>query len=320
MSSSSTLPRVLVLCSGRHLSEAADLARAKPYVHDQVTALQAQGLEVEVLAIPGRGVRGYAQAVGAVAEKAAGYDLVHAHFGLCGLAAGLARRCPVVTTFHGSDVNDARLRKLSIAAAGLSAWRIFVADELRSQMPGWVTQRRSSVLACGVDTEVFRPRARSEARAALGWDEAGRKVLFAGSFSNPVKDPGLAKEAVAGIEGVELVELKGYTREQVALVMNACDALLLTSHREGSPQVVKEAIASNLPVVSVDVGDVKRRLEPPTGVVVTSRSPDELGAALCAALSAPRPHNGSVQAAAFSNSSVAEELIDIYQRTLAQSG
>ena len=102
-----------------------------------------------------------------------------------------------------------------------------------------------------------------------------KHVLFAGALDNPVKDPELAKEIIRIIntqatqptisgEGqkqeVQLIELKGYTRDQVNALMYTCDALLMTSKTEGSPQVIKEAMACGLPIVSTDVGDVKERL------------------------------------------------------------
>src|SRR4030065_378658 len=43
---------------------------------------------------------------------------------------------------------------------------------------------------------------------------------------------------------------------EVAAFLNACDCLLMTSNQEGSPNIVKEALACNLPVISIDVGDV----------------------------------------------------------------
>ena len=87
----------------------------------------------------------------------------------------------------------------------------------------------------------------------LGWDTNGRYVLFAGAFDNAVKNSLLAKEALSLINDVHLVEMRGFTREQVNLVMNAANCLLMTSHREGSPQVVKEAMVCGTPIVSVDV-------------------------------------------------------------------
>ena len=55
--------------------------------------------------------------------------------------------------------------------------------------------------------------------------------------------------------------------------MNACDALLFVSMYEGSPNIVKEALACNLPIVSVAVGDVAERLEGVAGCTCRSADP-----------------------------------------------
>jgi glycosyltransferase involved in cell wall biosynthesis len=117
--------------------------------------------------------------------------------------------------------------------------------------------------------------------------EFGNKdILFAGCFINDVKDPELAKAAVECLKQqnrrvnghVELVELKGYIRSEVAMLLNASDCMLLTSHQEGSPQVVKETMACCCPVVSVDVGDVATTIGGLDGFVITTREPADIAA------------------------------------------
>jgi len=115
--------------------------------------------------------------------------------------------------------------------------------------------------------------------------EKGKKhVLFAGAFDNTVKDPMLAKAAMNELtnKGVnaELIELKGYNREQVNALMYNCDAFLMTSKTEGSPQVIKEAMVCGCPIVSVDVGDVAERIEGIEGCfLVSTRDPKDIAAA-----------------------------------------
>jgi glycosyltransferase involved in cell wall biosynthesis len=112
-----------------------------------------------------------------------------------------------------------------------------------------------------------------------------KHVLFAGAFDNAVKDSALAQVTInqlrsEGIQ-VELIELKGYNRDQVTALMYNCHALLMTSKTEGSPQVVKEAMACGCPIVSVDVGDVAERIEGVEGCyVVPTREPQDLANAL----------------------------------------
>jgi teichuronic acid biosynthesis glycosyltransferase TuaC len=112
------------------------------------------------------------------------------------------------------------------------------------------------LIPSGVDIELFKPIEQNQARKFLNLDEDRKYILFAGAFANQVKNFSLAQEAVALLTNTNLIELQGYSREEVVLLLNAVDVVLMTSFTEGSPQIIKEAMACNCPIVSVRVGDV----------------------------------------------------------------
>lgn len=116
--------------------------------------------------------------------------------------------------------------------------------------------------------------------------------MFAGAFDNWVKNSKLAIESVMNISDTELLELKGYNRNQVSLLMNACDVILITSFSEGSPQVIKEAMACNLPIVSTDVGDVKEVIGNTEGCYITSFDPKDVAEKIKMALDFGKRTNG----------------------------
>lgn len=148
----------------------------------------------------------------------------------------------------------------------------------------------------------------------------GRFVLFSGSFTNDVKNPALAKLAMEKVVDAELVELRGYNREEVNLLMNAADCLLMTSHREGSPQVIKETMACGTPVVSVDVGDVKDVINDTDGCYIAERNPEDLAEKIRLALAFKGKTNGRQRIIdlGLSNDLVAKRLIEIYQQVLKE--
>ena len=152
-------------------------------------------------------------------------------------------------------------------------------------------------------------------------EKGKRYILFAGDFNNHVKNAPLAKDAVSRLKNdrVELLELKGYSREEVTLLMCAADAFLMTSFSEGSPQVVKEALACGCPIVSVDVGDVRERTKGVEGCYVAdSRHPQDLAGLLQKALLFEGKTHGreKVIADKLDNESVAQQLIGIYNKVL----
>jgi glycosyltransferase involved in cell wall biosynthesis len=310
--------RVLEVCAFKEdLSE-----NVAPFVMEQKNALQRCGVECDWFLVRGKGIRGYVKQLRPLKKKIAVFrpDVIHAHYGLCGLLANLQRKVPVVTTYHGSDINDPKAFRFSKIAIRLSAWNIFVS---RKNMEMAHVQERCSLIPCGIDLEDSQWVEKKEARRMMHLDDVKRYVLFAGAFDNPVKNAPLAKEVVACLHNdmVEMLELKGYSREEVTLLMCAADALLMTSFSEGSPQVIKEALACGCPIVSVDVGDVRERIEGVEGCFVTpSRVPKEIADLLERAMGFEGKTNGRdhIVTLGLDNRQVAERLIGIYIALLHQ--
>ncbi len=292
--------------------------RFAPFIEEQLQALQHLGVEMARFGIKGKGVWGYLKAwlsLGAAIRREQP-DVIHAHYGLSGLLANLQRKVPVMTTYHGSDINVKKVLRLSKMAMRLSAWNIFVSKQNALKAKA---KKKYMILPCGIDLERFEERSKEAARMALGWHKNDKIVVFAGAFDNTVKNAALAKEAVALLKNVLLVELKGYDREEVANVFYAADALLMTSLSEGSPQVIKEAMACGCPIVSVDVGDVKERVVGLDGCFVTgSRESFELAELLTRAVVFEGRTKGRerIDADRLGNRQVAERLVELYNNVL----
>ena len=310
--------RILIVHSGNKVG--CDSTKYS-FVYAQGCALERTGCSVDYFPVVGKGISGYLKAIPLLRKKIQECqpDVIHAHYGLCCLLANLATRSiPVVSTFHGSDINLTKVRPLSKIAMRLSVWSIFVS---RRTMHIVHADRRTntSLIPCGIDLSDDQLQSRTEARKTLGWSLPDKKILFAGAFDNAVKSPELAKASVALLEGVELVELKGYNRQQVNTLMCACDCLLMTSRTEGSPQVIKEAMACGCPIVSVDVGDVAERTEGVEGCyVVPTREPNEIAASIEKTLLFEGKTNGRehVISAGLTNGQIATKLVDIYQKVI----
>ena len=288
-----------------------------PFIVEQIQALRQSGVLLDTYGIVGKGILGYLRNITGIKQKIREFqpDLIHAHYGLSGLCANLQRRVPVVTTFHGSDIHSGGwILKLSQLAIKLSAYNIFISKRLQ-ELSG-THQSNTAIISCGIDMETIHDTPRHEAKRLMKRDKPF--VLFSGSFTNDVKNPALAKEAMQKVADAELVELRGYTRQEVNLMMNAADCLLMTSYREGSPQVIKEAMACGTPVVSVDVGDVKEVMGNTEGCYIAERNPDDIADKIRQALAFKGKTNGRQRIIdlGLSNDLVAKKLIEIYNEVL----
>lgn len=291
--------------------------RFAPFIVEQVEALKNCGCELDYLGLQGKGVIGYLKNLPLLKQKIRVFspDVIHAHYGLSGLLANLQRNVPVVTTYHGSDINDKKVLPFSKVAMHLSAWNVFVS---RKTMEIVKPKKKCALLPCGIDLSVLQLTEKAEARKAMGLDAGKQYILFAGAFDNEVKNAPLAKEAIAHLhnKNIELLELRGYSRHEVTLLMCAADVFLMTSHSEGSPQVIKEALACGCPIVSVDVGDVCERTDGVDGCyVATTREPVELALLIEEVLAFEGKTKGRERLIAdrLDNPMVVQQLLKIYE-------
>jgi teichuronic acid biosynthesis glycosyltransferase TuaC len=282
------------------------------FVKEQVDDLRGLGLDVDQVVFDGRArSTEYARMVGVVrrALRADHYDIVHAHYGLSGAVAALARpHVPLVTTFHGSDYEGpAWQRWVSTAVARRSA-AIVVSESGRRRL----FARDAAVIPMGVDTALFAPMERAEARRRLGWEETGRYALLAGARRNPVKGAALFDAAVALVPGLEGKTLEGFPRADVALALNAADVLIVASVREGSPLTVRESLACTTPVVAVPVGDVSVVLDGLPGCAVVLRDAAALADAISTALDTGRDPSLRQRAEETSRDAVVRRVMRVY--------
>jgi glycosyltransferase involved in cell wall biosynthesis len=290
------------------------------FVASQVESIRRFGHTVDVLFLDAR--RAKWELVKGIPETrslaASGrYDLIHAHFGYNGLPACLQRKLPVVVSFCGTDLMRPALRPISRWVARRADACIVKSTQLRE-----VLGVRAHVIPNAVDLERFRPEPKHGVRRRLGLHPTMRYALFAADPDRPEKRYDRARQALefARRFGVDLDPLVLHRRphEEVPLYMNAADVLLLTSDYEGSPNVVKEAMACNLPVVSTDVGDVRTVLGRTRNCAVSASSPDALGRGILAVLQDGGRSDGRTRIAHLASDAIAERIVGIYRRVLQQ--
>lgn len=273
-----------------------------------------------------------------VRRKSRQADLVHAQYGsLTAFIAYLGKGSkPLVISFGGSDLLGAAgagwkwklrnwiTRQMSLWAANGCDSVIVKSQTLLNSLPLGL-HKKATVIPNGVDIRVFCPNNKQEAKKRLGWSENIYYVLFTPSRANNVlvKNLPLAKEVIRlvnermGPVSIEFILDK--TPGQVADMMNAADCLLLTSLHEGSPNVIKEAMACNLPIVTVHVGDVMERLwAVKNSFVVDSYSPDLLNARVELVFNTNERSNGmeEIKRQQLTSEDVALRIINVYNKVV----
>jgi teichuronic acid biosynthesis glycosyltransferase TuaC len=253
------------------------------FIRTQAEALRNAGCEIFVSVLDDRtSIRGVLRNVRRLKTEiaVAQPQIVHAQYG--SVTAAVARlikgQLPLVVSFCGDDllgtpqpefywrVRELCARSLGLWAASRAMALIVKSRNLLEALPETLKDR-AAILCNGVNTNWFKPMDQEKCRSELGWSNESKVVLFNASRNEDRagKNPALASETVSllarSFPSVRLHMISNVSSSEVRLSMNAADCLLVTSLHEGSPNIVKEAMACNLPVVSVPCGDVAERLQ-----------------------------------------------------------
>ena len=293
------------------------------WVWDQVEEVRRRGIEVDVFAFP-RGRGEYLPATRRLRAllRRERFDLIHAHYGLPGWCALLAGARPLVITFHGTDVRHGVVGPLSRRLA----WRadliagvsraLFAPEDGR---PGLPRIPGAAVLPCGPDLDRFAPAPREQARELLGLDPDGRYLLFPADPARPEKRHDRAVQLATAC-AAELLSGGAIDPDEMALWINAANAVIITSEYEGFGLTCVEALACEVPVLSTPVGVAPFALGGIEGCLCAPFDAAVWSDAARPHLQAADPRvAGARRAASLSAPRMAERVIEAYRDVLASS-
>lgn len=302
----------------------------------QVEGLRKLGVEVYILhikrTVEGKKVYIYAYKKIYKEFSEGKYDILHVQFGgIQALIGALVAKKRCIITFHGSDLHGGRPvgigKKIaykfgtscSKLASMFSGANIVVSDNLLSYIHNWT--KVTFVLATGVDYDRFYPIDKLKSRKKLGLRDDHQLILFCDNNGDPIKRYDLAEKAMQYLKNefpkAELFVLNRIPFDQVPTYINASDLLLVTSDKEGSPNIVKEAIACNVPVVSVDVGDVPQMITGVKSCYIINRDPATIYEKMKhVILSAERSNGRELKQNLIDNKIICIALLGIYREVV----
>ena len=307
--------RILFICSGNK--------GISPIVKSQAESLKNKEIEFKIFPIIGKGVWGYFKNIPEIKKQVTIFkpDIVHSHYSYCGIISSIAsKNVPVVVSLMGSDTHQSKFMKFIIKYFSDYRWSntIVKSEDMKIRLG----LKNSVVLSNGVDLNLFHPLDKKECRQKLRWNLDKKYVLFASNPDRKEKNFSLAhatKDRIK-INSVELKIIYHIDHSQMPVYLNAADVLLLTSKWEGSPNIVKEAMACNIPVVATKVGDIEYLFGNIEGYYYMDSDADKLAEKINFFLNNDIKPNGRQRIIdlKLDSESIADKLIQLYQEVLSK--
>lgn len=293
------------------------------FVRDQLEALgRRDDVDVDLYLVEGGGMKAYRKAVKPLKKhlKQRDYDIVHAHYGLTGHVARSAGAKPLVVTFHGTDLTNKKVARISRRVAAKSDQAIIVSDSLVEKLPKRM-KKPAAVLPTGVDVARFKRIDRVQARRDLGLDPEGTYLLFPADPARPEKRFDLAQELAGGVEDAALLTLGGVDPGRVPLLINAADAVVVPSEYEGFGLATMEALACDVPVIATPTGIAPQVLPRVPGCHCMEYDTAAWRTAVESVFADPDPRvQGRDVAEEYSCDAMAARLVDLYRGVLGEGG
>ncbi|MFY0631401.1 MAG: glycosyltransferase [Flavobacteriaceae bacterium] len=290
-----------------------------PFIESQGESIKEEGVDLDYYLVYGRGVRGYLKNIKLIRKQIIEnkYDVVHAHYGLIGLLCALAfTKKPIVLSIMGSDAygnfneKGERLKKsyidmlLTQIAIFFAKHIIVKSENLLKYIP---KRKKCDIVPNGVNFEIFAPDSNTLVNS--------NSILFLANENDSRKNYALLKESVKYIKSEKVNVINPYpiSHSEFPYYLNKCSVFVLTSYQEGSPNVIKEAMACNIPIVSTNVGDVEKIIMNTQGCYLTSFDPKEVAEKIDKAILFNKRTTGRNDIKHLNSKLVAKKIIEIYK-------
>lgn len=295
-------------------------------VKNQGISLSETGFSVEYFPIKGKGIFGYLRNIPEIRHrvKKGNFNLVHAHYSFSAMAASLAGRFPLVVSLMGSDAYMNFFWRTVIRFLTRFRWQAVIVKS--QKMKEILRLGESHVIPNGVNPNLFKFIDREQARKEINYTGKEIMLLYAANPARKEKNYPLALEAFKLLqdEKTELLTLSGQAADKMPHYINAANVLILPSLWEGSPNIIKEAMACNCPVVATDVGDIAWLFGSEPGYFIAPFDPagfsEKLKQAIDFSLSKDRTNGRQrIKELQLDSQSVAKRIIAVYEQVILEN-
>ena len=269
----------------------------------------------------------------AICKRSKEVDLIHVLWGTTtALITVLFSSKPVVISFCGSDLLgqvdehgnislSGKISRFLSQISALMARSIITKSEHMKRSLWSLSKGKATAIPNGVNLASFQELNQAEAKAKLNWSGPEQNLLFFSGGGAPVKNQALAQEVFDLLKSdfpkLNLKIVHGVPHSELIYYYNAADVLLLTSFHEGSNNSLKEAMACNLPIVSVDVGDSRERISDIDNCrLLSNYNAQEMASAVASILESGKRSNGRDFINFVSMEYIAKRVIDVYKSAI----
>jgi len=287
-----------------------------PIIKAQGESLIEAGVELDYFSIIGKGYFGYFKSVVLLKKHLRNhhYDIVHAHYSFSGFCATMAGAKNLVVSLMGSDVHQSVLFANIIRLFSNHIWKSTIVKSL--EMRDKLDLKEVHVIPNGVCFDNFMPIEKETAQGKVNFYPEFKYIIFVSNPARPEKNFNLALSAVEKLNNssVKLHAVYDVPHQEIVNYMYAADVLILTSMWEGSPNVIKEAMACNCPIVSVGVGDVENVIKNVEGCYISTFEPSDIADKLQKAFEFGKRTEGRkrIVELGLDSETVAKRVLEIY--------